>query len=118
MTDVCVCMRVCVQNLGQPFVAGDTIAANNIVSLSSTGEVLRGFGLQLSPSVTTFGVVSNPIVLNMTGSIVVVLYNDTNFNGRAVYFDTTQTTPGVRYAALRFVIGAPPIFCPLSSAVL
>lgn len=51
--------------------------------------------MQLSSSITTFGIVSRPIVLNMTGTVVVVLYNDTNYYGQAVYYDTTTYTPSV-----------------------
>ena len=46
MTD-CLCFSCASQNLGQTFNAAATITANSIVSLSSTGDVVRGFGLQV-----------------------------------------------------------------------
>ena len=68
------------------------------MSLSPTGGVVKGFGMQLSGAFATTGFINNPILLNMTGSVVVLLYNTSAFTGQAVYFDTTSTSPGVRRA--------------------
>ena len=70
------------------------------MSLSPTGGVVKGFGMQLSGAFATTGFINNPILLNMTGSVVVLLYNTSAFTGQAVYFDTTTTSPGVRHAWL------------------
>ena len=91
---VCVC--VCLQNDAMPFTAGANINAGSIVSLSSNGTIVPGFGMQLSNAITTVGIVStNPIILNMTGKVVVVLYNDSNMYGWASYYDTTQSIASV-----------------------
>ena len=87
---------VCVQNDAMPFTAGANINAGSIVSLSSNGTIVPGFGMQLSNAITTVGIVStNPIILNMTGKVVVVLYNDSNMYGWASYYDTTQSIASV-----------------------
>ena len=86
--------------MGAPFVAESSITEGSVVSLSPTGGVVKGFGMQLSGAFATTGFINNPILLNMTGSVVVLLYNTSAFTGQAVYFDTTTTSPGVRHAWL------------------
>ena len=83
------------QNLGMPFVASTNITQGSIVSLSSTGGVMQGFGMRLSTTTATIAMIGNPIVLNMTGSVVVLLYNDTNYYGQAVLYDTTGSSASV-----------------------
>ena len=77
--------------MATPFIAGNNIVQGAICSLSSSGQALQGWGLQLSNPISTGPFVNNPIVLNMTGSVVVMLYNDTNWYGWAAYYDTTTS---------------------------
>lgn len=87
-----------------PFIAGSNINAGQIVSLASNGSVLPGFGMQLSGAVASAPQVANPIILNMTGTITVLLYNDTNYNGQAIYYDTSKASPSVRCAFRLFFV--------------
>lgn len=80
------------QNLDVLFTAATPVNAGDVVSLTSTG-VAKGFGLQLSASVTSFDNMTNPIVVNMTGRVVVVVYYDVNGFGQAAYYDTTTAAP-------------------------
>lgn len=92
----CAFTRLLVQNLGSPFTALTDIPQGSIVSLSSSGGVLKGFGTQLSSTLATAAFLGNPIILNMTGTVVVMLYNDTNSYGQAMYWDSNTATPTVR----------------------
>ncbi len=101
---MCMCVRVamaarCVgtmwQNLGTPMTAVTDIPRGSIVSLSSNGGAMKGFGMQVTSALATGGLTTNPIVLNMTGTVVVMLYNDTSAYGQAVYYDTTASSVGV-----------------------
>ena len=109
---------VCVQNDAMPFTAGANINAGSIVSLSSNGTIVPGFGMQLSNAITTVGIVStNPIILNMTGKVVVVLYNDSNMYGWASYYDTTQSIASVSAclcARVPVCLSVSVSVCPLS----
>lgn len=52
--------------------------------------------MQLSQSVGTLSAQSGSIMLNMTGSVVAVLYFDSNSYGQAAYYDTGFAAPLVR----------------------
>lgn len=80
------------QNLDVIFTAATAVNPGDVVSLMSNG-VAKGFGLQLSASVTSFDNMTNPIVVNMTGRVVVVVYFDVNGYGQAAYYDTTTAAP-------------------------
>jgi hypothetical protein len=84
------------QNLGMPLTAVTNITKGSIVSLSSSGGAMQGFGMSLSAPTASAAVLSNPIVLYLTGTFVVTLYNDTNMRGQAILYDTTTSTAGVR----------------------
>jgi hypothetical protein len=83
------------QNLGMPLTAVTNITKGSIVSLSSSGGAMQGFGMSLSAPTASAAVLNNPILLNMTGTGVVLVYNDTSDFGQAVFYDSVAGTVGV-----------------------
>ena len=76
------------------------MAKNTLVSLTDTGGVAAGFGLQVSAPIGVFGNISSARLVNMSSTLVVLAYIDASGFGQAAVFDTTTNTPKVALAVL------------------
>jgi hypothetical protein len=82
-----------------PFVAANAVAAGSLVSMTSAGEVTPGFGAQVSSAITTLSYSAFVRVVNMTGTVVVVVSTNYTGHGFVTYFDTTTSSPRVSAAS-------------------
>ena len=93
------------------------MAKNTLVSLTDTGGVAAGFGLQVSAPIGVFGNISSARLVNMSSTLVVLAYIDASGFGQAAVFDTTTNTPKVRSRGCVQVGGVVLVDFPFGSLV-
>ena len=86
------------QNSGVVFTAASALSANDVVSLTPSAQVTKGFGMQVTALSSSFDVMTSPVMplaVNMTSTLVVVFSTPVSGVGQATLYDTTTVIPKV-----------------------